>query len=53
MEIRRREKDGLKINRQQHYVRKARVEGVKWRGGSVRYVWDREEGVVMKRVGGE
>ena len=33
-EIRRIEKDGLKINRQQHFVRKrvSRVDSVRWRG---------------------
>ena len=54
-EIRRRGMDSLKINRQQHFVRKKvpRVDSVRWRGGCVRYIRDREEGVVMERVGGE
>ena len=51
-EIRRRGKNGLKINRQKHFVRKkvSRAVSVRSRGGSV---WDGGEGVVMERVGGE
>ena len=52
-EIRRRGKAGLKINRQQHFVRKNVSRDVSVRKTSVRYVWDGGEGVVMERLGGE
>ena len=42
-----------RCNRQNHCVRKAQVKSVRWRGGSVRWRWDRGEGVVMERIGGE
>ena len=49
-EIRRRGKNGLKINRQQPLVRKkvSRAVSVRWRE-----VWEGGEGVVMERVVGE
>ena len=39
--------------RRLHFVMKSRENSVRWRGGCVRYIRDREEGVVMERVGGE
>ena len=46
---------GFKDNQQYHYAKEkvSQVENVRWRGGSVRYVWDKGDGVVMERVGGE
>ena len=54
-EIRRRGEDGLKINRQQHYVRKkvSRASKCEVKARVCEVSLGRREEVVMERVGGE